>query len=164
MALYVGVIGESICSPETREVAEKVGRVIAERGAVLVCGGMGGVMEAASRGAIRAKGVVLGILPGHSREDANPFLTFSVVTGMGEGRNLILVRSCDAIIAIGGAYGTLSEIAFAHRLDIPVIGIRTWTLERGGQIDHKIIQVSDATEAVTRAVQLAPKAQQNKPE
>jgi uncharacterized protein (TIGR00725 family) len=159
MSLYVGVIGESICSPETREVAETVGRLIAERGAVLVCGGMGGVMEAASHGAMLAKGVVLGILPGSTREGANPYLTFSVVTGMGEVRNIILVRSCDAIIAIGGGYGTLSEIAFAHKLDIPVVGIDTWSLTKDGRPDDRILRVTGEEEAVSRALRLAQAAQ-----
>lgn len=160
MALYIGVIGERVCNEKTRQIAERVGRLLAENGAVLVCGGMGGVMEAASHGAVLANGVVLGILPGFSREEANPHLTFSVVTGMGEGRNIILVRSCDAIIAIGGSYGTLSEIAFAHKLDIPVVGINTWSLKREGQIDKKIIQVSCENEAVSKALELAQKSKQ----
>jgi uncharacterized protein (TIGR00725 family) len=157
MALYVGVIGERICNDETRRTAETVGQLIAENGAVLICGGMGGVMEAASHGATRSGGVVVGILPGVSRADANPYLTFSIVTAMGEGRNIILVRSCDAIIAIGGSYGTLSEIAFAHKLDVPVVGINTWTLKRQGRIDRGIIQVSDGHEAVKTALELAAK-------
>jgi len=162
MALYIGVIGERVCGKKTRKIAEKVGRLIAEHGAVLVCGGMGGVMEAASHGASLVGGMILGILPGLSRKEANPYLSFSVVTGMGEGRNIILVRSCDAIIAIEGSYGTLSEIAFAHKLDIPVVGISTWTLEKEGQIGRKIIQVSDENEAVTTALELARGGQQGK--
>jgi uncharacterized protein (TIGR00725 family) len=157
MTLYIGVIGESVCDEETRRIAERVGRRLAESGAVLVCGGVGGVMEAASRGATLAKGVVLGIIPGSSRKEGNPYLSVSVVTGMGEGRNIILVRSCNAIIAIGGSYGTLSEIAFAHKLDIPVVGINTWTLKRQRRIDQRIIEVPDADEAVGRALELAQK-------
>jgi len=157
MVVYIGVIGERICDETTRPVAEKVGRLLAESGAILVCGGMGGVMEAASRGAMLAKGVTLGILPGFSREEGNPYLGFSVITGMGEGRNIILVRSCDTIIAIGGSYGTLSEIALAHKLNIPVVGIDTWSLKRKGQIDNKIIEASDENEAVTTALELAHK-------
>lgn len=163
MALYIGVIGERICNEKTRKVAESVGRLIAENRAVLVCGGMGGVMEAASHGAMLARGTVIGILPGISRKEANPYITLSVVTGMGEGRNIILVRTCDAIIAIGGSYGTLSEIAFAHKLDVPVVGIDTWSLKRGGQIDEKIIQVSDENEAVTTALELAKKRKEDEP-
>jgi len=162
MALYIGVIGERVCNEKAQRTAETVGRLLAENGAVLICGGMGGVMEAAASGARRAGGVVMGILPGVSRGEGNPHLTFSVVTGMGEGRNIILVRSCDAIIAIGGSYGTLSEIAFAHKLNVPVVGIRTWTLEKEGQIDRKIIQVSKENEAVATALELARKASQIK--
>jgi uncharacterized protein (TIGR00725 family) len=155
MALYIGVIGERICGEAHRQIAERVGRRIAENGGVLLCGGMGGVMEAASYGAMNARGLVIGILPGESRDKGNPYLTFSIITGMGEGRNLILVRSCDALIAIGGGYGTLSEIAFAHKLDIPVVGIHTWSLARNGKTDARIVQVSDPEEAVQKALELA---------
>jgi len=155
--LYIGVIGESLSTEKTEQIAERVGRLIAEGGAVLVCGGTGGIMEAASRGASLAKGVVLGILPGLSRQEGNPYLTFSIVTGMGDGRNILLVRSCDAIIAIGGRYGTLSEIAFAHKLDIPVVGINTWRLMRKEAIDRKIIEATDENEAVAKALEIAAK-------
>ncbi len=158
MTVYIGVIGERVCDSKTRKVAETVGRLLAENQVVLVCGGMGGVMEAASHGAMLANGVVLGVLPGVSREEGNPYLNFSVVTGMGEGRNVVLVRSCDAIIAIGGSYGTLSEIGFAHKLNIPVVGINTWILKRQGQIDRKTIEVYDESEAVSRALELARKS------
>ncbi len=156
--IYIGVIGESACTEPGRRIAEKVGRLIAENGAILVCGGMGGIMEAASRGASLAKGIVLGILPGLSRREGNPYLTFSIVTGMGDGRNIILVQSCDAIIAIGGRYGTLSEIAFAHKLDIPVVGIGTWRLMRNEAIDRKIIEAPDENEAVAKALELAQRS------
>ena len=155
MALYIGVIGERICREAHRQIAERVGRLIAEKGAVLLCGGMGGVMEAASYGAMNARGLVIGILPGESRNEGNPHLTFSIITGMGEGRNLILVRSCDALIAIGGGYGTLSEIAFAHKLGIPVVGIDTWNLTKEGEPDTRLVQASDAEEAVQKALELA---------
>lgn len=155
MTTYIGVIGERSCNRETRRVAEAVGRLVAEKGATLVCGGMGGVMEAASQGATSAGGVVLGILPGCSREEGNPYLTLSIVTGMGEGRNIILVRSCDAVIAIGGGYGTLSEIAFAHKFGVPVVGLQTWTLVKGGEVDSRIFRASDPNEAVATALRLA---------
>ena len=158
MALYIGVIGERDSNPKNRRIAEGVGRLIAEHGAVLVCGGMGGIMEAAARGATLARGVVLGVLPGSTREGANPYLTFSVVTGMGEGRNIILVRSCDAIIAIGGGYATLSEIAFAHKLGIPVVGIGTWSLTKDGRTGDRIVRVAGGDEAVSRALELAQAA------
>jgi uncharacterized protein (TIGR00725 family) len=155
MARHIGVIGERICGEAHRQIAERVGRRIAENGCVLLCGGMGGVMEAASYGATSARGLVIGILPGHSRDEGNPYLTFSIITGMGEGRNLILVRSCDALIAIGGGYGTLSEIAFAHKLGIPLVGIDTWNLTKEGEPDTRLVQASDAEEAVQKALELA---------
>jgi uncharacterized protein (TIGR00725 family) len=155
MTLYIGVIGEAVCDKQTQQLAERVGRLLAESKVVLVCGGMGGVMEGASRGVKLAGGTVIGILPGQSRQEGNLYLTHSVVTGMGEGRNIILVRSCDAMIAIRGGYGTLSEIAFAHKLGIPIVGLDTWSLKRNGQVDEKIIHVSDANEAVATALDLA---------
>ncbi len=107
MALHVGVIGEGVCSRAAARAAEQVGAAIGRAGALLVCGGRTGVMEAASRGAARAGGVVVGILPGFSRKDANRWVTIPIVTGMDQARNVVLVRSCDAVIAVGGSYGTL---------------------------------------------------------
>src|SRR5262245_24583712 len=109
--------------------AELLGRLLAARGAVVVCGGLGGVMEAVARGAADAGGLVLGILPGTDRQDANEHLTLARTTGMGEMRNALVVRAADAVIAVGGAYGTLSEIAFALRTGVPVVGIGTWDLD-----------------------------------
>jgi uncharacterized protein (TIGR00725 family) len=128
MALHVGVVGEAVCSRATARRAERVGAAIARAGAVLFCGGRTGVMEAAARGAARAGGIVVGVLPGFSRRDANVWVTIPVVTGMDQARNVILVRSCDAVIAVGGAYGTLSEIALALKLGVPIIGLATWRL------------------------------------
>lgn len=125
---YVAVIGPSEATPDETERAEAVGRLLATRGAVVVCGGLGGVMEAVSRGAAEAGGTVLGILPGTQRADANEHVTVAVTTGMGEMRNPLVVRSADAVIAVGGAYGTLSELAFALRTGVPVVGIGTWDL------------------------------------
>ncbi len=124
----IGVIGEGVCSRRAAADAERVGRAIAGAGAVVFCGGLAGVMQAASRGAARAGGVVVGILPGFDARDANPWITIPVVTGMDQARNVILVRSCEAIVAIGGRYGTLSEIALALKLGVPVVGLRTWRL------------------------------------
>jgi uncharacterized protein (TIGR00725 family) len=126
---YVAVIGPSEASVEEARDAETVGRLLAEAGAVLVCGGLGGVMEAASRGAARAGGTVVGVLPGSRRSDANPHVTVAITTGMGEMRNALIVRAVDAVVAVGGAYGTLSEIAVALRTGVPVVGIGTWDLE-----------------------------------
>jgi len=127
--VYVGVIGGRRCGEEIAELAFQVGSLIAEQGWTLVCGGMGGVMEHACRGARSKNGVTLGILPGNSRESANPYLSYSVVTGLGEARNVLVVKSCRGIIAISGSYGTLSEIALANAAGIPVVGLRSWHLD-----------------------------------
>lgn len=148
----IAVIGERDASVDLLLLAEQVGAGLAQRDAILICGGMGGVMEAASRGCAQAGGTVVGILPTESSEDANPFVRIPVVTGMGEGRNIIIVRSAQAVIAIGGSYGTLSEIAFALRLGIPVIGLRTWVLSCDRDESDAIVRVSDANEAVLHAL------------
>jgi uncharacterized protein (TIGR00725 family) len=110
-------------------VAESVGRELASRGAVLVCGGLGGVMEAACTGAKEGGGTTIGILPGTDRAAANAFVDFAIPTGLGEARNALVVRAADALIAIGGGYGTLSEIAFALKAGKPVVGLGTWEIE-----------------------------------
>src|SRR6185436_14163925 len=110
---YIAVAGPGEASPEECEVAEAVGRELGSRGVVVVCGGLGGVMEAACRGAKEAGGMTVGILPGDDRSAANRFVDAAIPTGLGEGRNVLVVRAADAVIAVGGAYGTLSEIALA---------------------------------------------------
>ena len=110
-------------------MAEEVGRLLARRGAVVVCGGLGGVMEAACRGASRAGGTTVGVLPGLDRGAANPFVSVAVATGLGEARNALVVRAADALVAVGGAYGTLSEIALALKAGKPVIGLGTWEID-----------------------------------
>ncbi len=119
----VAVVGGSTCTPREAEWAAAVGRLVAERGAVLVCGGLGGVMEAAARGAKQAGGLTIGILPGADAGDANASIDVPLATGMGEMRNALIVRVAHAVIAIGGGWGTLSEIALARRTDTPVIGL-----------------------------------------
>lgn len=126
--VYVAVIGPAECGAEALALAEAVGETLARRGAILVTGGLGGVMEAAARGARRAGGVVLGILPGEERRTGSPHLSLAVATGMGQARNTIIAHTADALIAIGGGFGTLSEIALARRLGKPVVGISTWGL------------------------------------
>lgn len=126
-APYVGVIGTSQPGPQLLTAAAGIGEAIAQRGGVLLCGGLGGVMEAAARGARAAGGTTVGILP-RGRDEANPWLDVALATGLGEMRNLVLVRSCDVVIAVGGGYGTLSEIAFALRVGTPVVGFETWEL------------------------------------
>ena len=122
----IGVIGAGDASEQECKSAELVGEEIARNGCTLLCGGMGGVMEASCRGAKSQGGTTIGILPGNFSADCNPYIDYPIVTAMGHGRNIIVARSSDAIIAIGGSYGTLSEIAFALRLKIPIIGIKTW--------------------------------------
>lgn len=144
--LQIGVIGAGQCSQETGLVAEAVGQEIARQGAILVCGGLGGVMEAAARGAQRTGGMTIGILPGFSFEDANPFITIPIVTGLSHARNVLVVRSSHALIALEGGYGTLSEVAIALTLGIPVIGLGTW------EVSEKIIMVTTPVEAVKEAL------------
>ena len=157
MEIHVAVIGASQCTPKEAGVAEEVGRELARRGAVLVCGGLGGVMEAACRGASKAGGRTIGILPGNSPEDANPFVQFPIVTGMGYARNVIVVKSARAAIAIGGGYGTLSEIAHALQNHIPVVGLGTWELARNGREDNSIVPAATPQEAVDKALELVKK-------
>jgi uncharacterized protein (TIGR00725 family) len=133
-------------------LAEQVGAEIAGAGAILICGGLGGVMEAAARGAKRAGGLTVGITPGTDARETNPYIDVPVVTGLGEARNVLIVRSCDAVIAIAGSYGTLSEIAFALKLGVSVIGLGTWQLHAPDGSQPSIIAARSATEAVERAL------------
>jgi len=122
-APLVAVVGGSTCTGTEAEWAAAVGRLVAERGAILVCGGLGGVMEAAARGAKQAGGLTIGILPGDDPGAANPHIDVAIATGMGEMRNALIVRAAGAVIAIGGGWGTLSEIALARRIETPVVGL-----------------------------------------
>ena len=153
----VAVIGGSQCSKEEGRTAEEVGRELARRGAILVCGGLGGVMEAACRGASAEGGITVGILPGENRQAANPYIQIPIVTGMGYARNVAVVKSAQAVIAIGGSYGTLSEIAHALQSGIPVIGLNTWSLAKNGQQDNSIIPAQNPAEAVNKALSLVTK-------
>lgn len=123
MKPLVAVVGGSTCSSEEEAWAEQVGRLLAAQGAILLCGGLGGVMEAAARGAKAAGGLTVGVLPGSDPADANPFIEVPLATGMGEMRNALIVRAAGAVIAIGGGWGTLSEIALAQRIKTPVVGL-----------------------------------------
>ncbi|MCL0094483.1 TIGR00725 family protein [Dehalococcoidales bacterium] len=151
----IAVIGGRQCSPEEAQLAEEVGSELARQGAILVCGGLGGVMEAASKGASSQGGITIGILPGNSRQTANPYVQIPIVTGMGEARNMVVVKSAQAVIAIGGSYGTLTEIGYALQSGIPVIGLNTWSLSRNGKQDSSIILVQNPIEAVNKALNLA---------
>jgi hypothetical protein len=153
--MIIAVIGASSCSPEEAKLAQSVGELLAQRGATIVCGGLGGVMEAVCRGAKSKGGSTIGILPGQDSSMANAWIDIPVVTGLGEARNVAVVKSAQAVIAIGGGYGTLSEIAYALKNGIPVIGLNTWSLSRNGREDDSIIRVQSATEAVGKAISLA---------
>ncbi len=122
----IGIIGAGLCDDETYELARQTGALVTERGGVVLCGGLGGVMEAACRGAVEAGGLTIGILPGSKASDANPYVKIPIVTGLSHARNVVLVRSCQALISISGSHGTLSEIALALKMWKPVIGLNTW--------------------------------------
>lgn len=152
---YIAVAGTGSASEEQRAVAEEAGAALGRAGAVVVCGGLGGVMEAACRGARSVGGTTVGLLPGSDRSAANPFIDVVIATGMGELRNGLVVRACDAVIAVGGEFGTLSEVALALKAGLPVVGVDTWTLAKpDGPIDA-IRQAPDGTTAAELALRLA---------
>jgi len=150
--MLIGVIGESSPSPEGKKLAFEVGVEIAKTKAILICGGLGGVMEEACKGAKSYGGMTIGILPGTDKTSANPYVDIPIVTGLGEARNIIIVRSSQAVIAIEGSYGTLSEIAFCLKLNVPLIGLHTWKLERQNHETPPLIYAQTAKEAVRIAI------------
>lgn len=151
----VAVIGPAQCTADEGRTAETVGRLLAERGAVLLCGGRGGVMEAACRGASQAGGLTIGLLPGPTTEDGNPHLGVALPTAMGEGRNVLVVRGADAVIAISGSYGTLSEVALALKMGKKVIGLGTWQATSPSGEKLAIISAGSPEEAVSIAWEAA---------
>ena len=153
--VYMAVSGGGEAGEDVCRVAEEVGRELARRGAVVVTGGLGGAMAAASRGAKAEGGTTIGILPGDDRGAANPWVDVAVPTGMGEGRNVVLVRAVDAVIAVAGEFGTLSEIALALRAGKPVVGLGTWELVRDGRPVDAVVTASTPGEAAERAIALA---------
>jgi uncharacterized protein (TIGR00725 family) len=154
-APYLAVIGSGVADPERDAQAEEVGRQLARHGAVLVCGGLGGVMDAACRGAREANGITVGLLPGPDRAGASAHLAVALPTGMGELRNGLIARAADAVIAVGGEYGTLAEIGFALKLGRPVVGLGTWELRRQGRTVEAIVPAADPAAAVERALALS---------
>lgn len=144
----IGIIGGGTCSGKIAGLAEAVGEGLARRGAALICGGRGGVMEAACRGAKRAGGMTIGILPGTDAGEANQYIDIPIATGLGEARNLVIVNAAAAIIAINGEHGTLSELGFALKLGKPVVGLLTWEIPG-------LIEVKTPKEAVELALQAA---------
>jgi uncharacterized protein (TIGR00725 family) len=145
----IGIIGAGSCDEKISRIAEEMGRRVAESGAALVCGGLGGVMEAASKGAKESGGLTIGILPGFNKDEANPYIDIPIVTGLSHARNVIVVRSADVVIAISGGYGTLSEIALALKMGKPVIGIGTWEGIDG------VIRVKSPEEAMKKIKEFA---------
>jgi uncharacterized protein (TIGR00725 family) len=151
----VAVVGPGRANAAELEAAEAVGRALAARGAVVVCGGLGGVMEAACRGAAASGGATVGILPGLDRAQANPHVGVAIPTGLGEARNALVVRAADALIAIAGEWGTLSEIALAMKTGKPVVGLDTWELDGITRADG----ADDAVERALAAASSPPEAQ-----
>ena len=148
---YVSVVGAGVARAHEAGLAEEVGRLIGERGAVLVCGGMTGVMEAACRGAKAVGGTTVGILPGARRSDANEYVDIAIPTDLGEMRNALVVRAADVVIAVSGEFGTLSEIAFALKTRTPVVGLKTWELAKAGSI----VEACPVAQSPAEAVELA---------
>lgn len=155
--MVISVVGAGSCDRETYGMAEEVGRLVAGKGGILFTGGLGGVMEGASKGAFESGGITVGILPGLSAEEANRYVTVPVTTGLSHARNIIVVRSADAVIAVSGGYGTLSEIAVALKLGKPVIGIDTWDNIEG------VIRAGSPEEAVRLAFEEAESRRGNLP-
>jgi uncharacterized protein (TIGR00725 family) len=147
-ATYIAVIGASQASAAEEAVAERVGAALARAGAIVICGGGPGVMAGVSRGAATAGGTVIGILPGDDRARANEWVTIALATGVGELRNGLIVRACDAAVAVAGAYGTLSEIGLALAQGVPVVGLGTWEIDGIEALD-------DPEAAVDRVLELA---------
>ena len=141
---YIAVVGPGAASAAEVDAAEAVGAGLAGRGVTVITGGLGGVMAAASRGAVRAGGTTVGLLPGGDRAEANPWVQIAIATGLGELRNGLVVRAVDAMIAIGGAFGTLSEVALGLKIGVPVVGLKTWAIDG--------IEVADDAEEAVRLV------------
>ncbi|MDP6063342.1 MAG: TIGR00725 family protein [SAR202 cluster bacterium] len=153
--MIISVIGAGRPTADVTLAAERVGYELASRGATVVCGGLGGVMEGACFGAKLAGGTTIGILPWNDPSDANRWVDIPICTGMGYARNVIVVKTGRATIAVGGAFGTLSEIGHALGDNIPVIGLGTWQLNRDGGVDKAIIVASDPVDAVNKALDAA---------
>lgn len=155
---YVAVCGPASGTSRELAWAEEIGRLLARAGAVVVCGGLGGVMHAAAHGAEAEGGTSIGIVPGDDRTPASPHLSAVVATGMGEARNAIVVRTADVVIAVTGEFGTLSEIALALKMGKPVVGLQTWELSKPGLGQDPIVRASDPADAVAKALHLARSA------
>jgi len=148
-SVHLGVVGAGAADRELADLSYRVGRAAAQSGAVLVCGGLGGVMEGACRGAAEAGGLCVAILPGPDPRDSNPWATAVVATGLGHARNAVIVQSADAVIALPGSWGTLSEVALARKSGRPVVGLRAWEDVAG------VHPATSPEEAVALALRLA---------
>ena len=144
----IAIIGARTCNSEVLQVSEQMGGLLAKSGYTLICGGLSGVMEAVCKGAKANNGTTIGILPGDDPADANPFVDIAIATGMGLSRNLIIIRSARAVIAISGGFGTLSELAFALQLEKPVIGLGSW------EISDQIVTASDPEDVMRKLKEL----------
>ena len=153
--MIIAVIGAGEPTTEIATLAERVGEELGRRGMTLVCGGLGGVMEAACKGAKAHGATTIGVLPGSDPQAANPWVDIPICTGMAYARNVIIIKTARAVIAIGGAYGTLSEIGHALSERVPVVGLRTWEMAREGQTDAAVIRADDPADAVDKAMQAA---------
>ncbi|MCH7690696.1 MAG: TIGR00725 family protein [candidate division Zixibacteria bacterium] len=147
----IAVIGAGKCSRKLRDMAADIGRYVAENGGVVLCGGLGGIMEGAARGAKEAGGTTIGIIPSENKADANQFIDYVIPTGFGQARNVLVVRAADAIVALPGKFGTLSEMAFALVSGKPIVSVQAWKL------GEEILQVEDPVEAAKIAMDLARK-------
>jgi len=153
--ICIGVVGAGKCAKKLRDQAYAIGMAIARENAILICGGLKGVMEAAARGAKDAGGTTVGIIPGDDRSEANPYCDIVIPTGIGEARNVIVVRSADAVISLHGKYGTISEMALTLKMKKPLVSLVKW------DILPEVITVPDPDEAVRKAVELAKNARKS---
>jgi len=142
----IAVIGAGQCDQRIYKMAEALGKELARNGFTIICGGLGGVMEGACKGAKEAGGLTIGVLPGEQVHDANPFVDVPIATGMGIGRNIVIVRTAQVVVAVDGSFGTLAELAFALQLNKPVVGLETW------DVSEKIVKTSTPVEAVNEII------------
>ena len=147
----IAVIGAGQCDQRIFKLAEQTGRRLAEEGLVIICGGLGGVMEAACKGAKEAGGQTIGILPGDDTASANSYVDIPIATGMGIARNIIIIRSAQAVLAVNGSYGTLSELAYALQLQKPIVGLETW------DVSEKMFTAADPQQAVNKVLEIIDK-------
>jgi uncharacterized protein (TIGR00725 family) len=160
---YIGVAGASQPDASLVALAERLGRQLARAGAIVLCGGGTGVMTAVCRGARAEGGTTVGLLPGTERSSGNPYLTVALPTGLDQGRNLLLVRASDALVAVGGGFGTLSEIALALRTGVPVVGLATWGLTLAGRPVAAFAVVETPEEAAQLALDAVRSPPANRP-